>query len=157
MKPPNVKYVYPLRTERKEVDLPADIRKAIVVFNVESDRVEDMMHCDHNKAKLLKEIQVTASKDLTVVVLAPPTLAAEWKTTLGDKVTFIETTDSSDIKLKDTEASSQVPMYWVGSCTQNNFISGIGEHNAMFVGYAKNGDKTDQNTQKYNCHKIAEF
>jgi hypothetical protein len=157
MKPPNVKYVYPLRTERKEVDLPADIRKAIVVFNVESDRVEDMMHCDHNKAKLLKEIQVTASKDLTVVVLAPPTLAAEWKTTLGDKVTFIETTDSSDIKLKDTEASSQFPMYWVGSCTQNNFISGIGEHNAMFVGYAKNGDKTDQNTQKYNCHKIAEF
>ena len=48
-------------------------------------------------------------------------------------------------------------MYWVGSCTQNNFISGIGEHNAMFVGYAKNADKTDQNTQKYNCHKIAEY
>lgn len=48
-------------------------------------------------------------------------------------------------------------MYWVGSCTQNNFISGIGEHNAMMVGYAKNADKTDQNTQKYNCHKIAEF
>ena len=27
----------------------------------------------------------------------------------------------------------------------------------MFVGYAKGADKTDQNTQKFNCHKLAEF
>lgn len=36
---------------------------------------------------------------------------------------------------------SDLPMFWVGSCTQNNFVSGIGEHKALFVGYAKNGDK----------------
>ena len=81
----------------------------------------------------------------------------EVKETLGDRVIPVGTDHSEDVKLVRTGASADLPMYWVGSCSQSNLISGIGEHNAMFVGYAKNADKQDQNTQKYNCHKIAEF
>jgi len=65
------------------------------------------------------------------------------KESLGTKVTIVETSNSSDVKLTRSGKSAEQPMYWVGSCTQNNFISGIGEHNAMMVGYAKNADKTD--------------
>ena len=76
---------------------------------------------------------------------------------MGAKVTTVETSNSSSVKLVRGDKTKDLPMYWVGSCTQSNLISGIGEHNAMLVGYAKRADKTDQNTQKYNCHKIAEF
>ena len=79
MKPPNVKYVYPMAAERKSVALPGSFDKPIVVFNIESDRHDDMMHCDHNRAKLIKEVTDTTLTDLNVVVLAPPTLAAELK------------------------------------------------------------------------------
>ena len=47
-------------------------------------------------------------------------------------------------------------MVWVGSCTQMNMISAI-EHQALMLGYAKHADRTETNTQKFNCHKILEF
>ena len=143
MKPPNVKYVYPMTPERKEVKLPSSLKKAIVVFNVEADRYDDAMGCPHNREALMKEITATADKGLGVVVMGPPSMAEELKKAAGDKVTFVETANSSQIKLVRGAGTEDLKMYWVGSCTQNNFISGIGEHNAMMVGYAKNADKTD--------------
>lgn len=79
MKPPNVKYVYPMAEERTQVRLPANLKKAIVVFNVESDRHDDIMGCPHMREKMVKELEAAASKDYSVVILAPPTLAAELK------------------------------------------------------------------------------
>ena len=157
MKPSNVKYVYPMTTGRSDVQLPSTLSKAIVVFNVEADRHDDMAGCPEARAKLMKEIADTAAKGLGVVVLAPPSAAEEVKSAAGDKVTLIETTSPHSLQLVRGKGTEELPMYWVGSCTQNNFISGIGEHKAMMVGYAKRSDKTDQSTQKYNCHKIAEF
>jgi len=45
MKPPNVAYVYPLTMEREEVEIPASLAKkdSLVVFNVESERTDDIM------------------------------------------------------------------------------------------------------------------
>lgn len=45
MKPPNIRYVYPLTSARSEVKLNSGFKKAIVVFNVESERGYDMMGC----------------------------------------------------------------------------------------------------------------
>lgn len=157
MKPPNVRYVYPLTTARTEQRLPDTLSKAVVVFNVESDRYDDRMGCPKNRPALLKEIEATADAGLGVVVMAPATLAEEVRSSMGSKVTVVETSDASQVKLVRSAATEKLPMYWVGSCTQNNFISGIGEHKAMMVGYAKGQDSTEQNTQKYNCHKIAEY
>lgn len=79
MKPPNVKYVYPMMEERTEVKLPDTLKNAVVVFNVESDRHEDMMGCPENRAKLIKEIDALSGKDLSVVLMGPPSLMTEVK------------------------------------------------------------------------------
>lgn len=71
MKPPNVKYVYPMMSPRKEVTLPTTLKNAVVVFNVEADRYDDMMGCPENRAKLLKEIDSLSKNDLSVVLMAP--------------------------------------------------------------------------------------
>lgn len=123
--------------------MPNTLKKAIVVFNVEADRHDDMMACPKNREPLIKEISATVAKGLGVVVLAPASIAADLRTTLGEGATVIETKHSWSLKLVRAEGTEDLPMYWVGSCTQNNFISGIGEHQAMMVGYAKNADKDD--------------
>ena len=79
MKPPNVKYVYPMMEERTEVKLPDTLKNAVVVFNVESDRHDDMMGCPENRAKLIKEIDALSGKDLSVVLMGPPSLMTEVK------------------------------------------------------------------------------
>ena len=45
MKPPNVRYVYPLTKARDEVEIPEMLAKrdALIVFNAESERADDLM------------------------------------------------------------------------------------------------------------------
>ena len=40
MKPPNIQYVYPLKKERVEVEIPSVLaeRDSLIVFNAESER-----------------------------------------------------------------------------------------------------------------------
>jgi len=143
MKPPNVRYVYPLTTARSEVKLNSGFKKAIVVFNVESERGYDIMGCPSQREQMIKEIKYTSEQGVGVVVLAPPSLKEELGKQLPGSVQVVETTSPHSLKLV---GGDNLPMFWVGSCTQNNFISGMGEHQALFVGYAKNYDSTDQNT-----------
>lgn len=155
MKPPNVRYVYPLTAARSEVALNSGMKNAVVVFNVEAEKNGlDMMACPANREKLINEIKYTSEKGVGVVVMTPPERTGEFEAALSKDVQIISTSAPHSIKLT---GAGDLPMFWVASCTQNNFVSGMGEHKALFVGYAKGADKTDQNTQKFNCHKLAEF
>ena len=46
MKPPNIRYVYPLAKARDEVEIPERLVKkdALIVFNAEAEKVDDLMY-----------------------------------------------------------------------------------------------------------------
>lgn len=46
---------------------------------------------------------------------------------------------------------------WIGTCSQSNLITAIGIHRAPLLGYATDSFLGNQNTQKFNCHKLIEF
>ena len=48
-------------------------------------------------------------------------------------------------------------MVWVGTCSQANLLTAIGEHEAVFLGYAKGQTNVLTSSQKYTCHKVNEF
>ena len=54
MKPPNVRYVYPLAKARDEVEIPEMLTKndALIVFNAESERADDLMYDKEQQASL---------------------------------------------------------------------------------------------------------
>ena len=45
MKPPNIRYVYPLTKARDEVEIPEMLAKkdALIVFNAEAEKANDLM------------------------------------------------------------------------------------------------------------------
>ena len=78
MKPPNIRYVYPLTKLREEVVIPDHLSKkdALIVFNAEADRPDDVMYDQEQQASLQIQINDAMKEGLGVVVLAPPALAA---------------------------------------------------------------------------------
>ena len=50
MKPPNIRYVYPLTKPRDQVAIPDYLskRNALIVFNAEADKPDDVMF-DHEQ------------------------------------------------------------------------------------------------------------
>mmetsp|Transcript_40315 Transcript_40315/g.52790 ORF Transcript_40315/g.52790 Transcript_40315/m.52790 type:complete len:99 (-) Transcript_40315:274-570(-) len=44
-------------------------------------------------------------------------------------------------------------MVWVSTCNHENLLSAVGEHGAVFLGYAKSNTPS----QIYTCHKINEY
>jgi len=86
----------------------------------------------------------TLKDGLGVVVLAPPSLSKSLKERFSsEKALFIhETTNASQIKLVNRQNENQ-HLIWVSSCTQQNFINGIGVHGGLMLGYARNANKAD--------------
>ena len=97
---------------------------------------------------------------LGVIVLAPNSLAETLRSRFRDELETLlfvhETNNTSQLKLVNKQNPNQ-HLVWVSSCTQQNFISGIGVHKAIMIGYARNANSNAQNTQKFNCHKLSEF
>ena len=54
MKPPNIRYVYPLAKARDEIEIPGYLAQhgALVVFNAESERADDLMNDREQQASL---------------------------------------------------------------------------------------------------------
>jgi len=48
---------------------------------------------------------------------------------------YIETEAPHELKIVNTVKKDQL-LIWFGTCSQANLLSAIGEHNAVFVGYA---------------------
>ena len=82
MKPPNVRYVYPLAKPRDEIEIPEMLagKDALVVFNAESDRMDDLMYDKEQQASLTIQINDALKENLGVVVLAPASLAETLRT-----------------------------------------------------------------------------
>jgi len=156
MKPPNVKSVFPLHRESKEkVKLPDEFQNAkkLVIVNAESNRGDDLLSDILHKEFLFSLItKLTVDADVRVVLIAHDTLQPP----VQDRVHTIHTEDSVE-KVKFELTNIDQKAVWLGSCTQRNLISAIGNHKIPMVGYAKNSHSTDQNTQKYNCNKLLEF
>lgn len=87
MKPPNVRYVYPLTGARSEVQVNSGFKNAVVVFNLESDNHgQDRMCCPGNRAKLIDEIKHVSGTGVGVVVLAPPSIKEDLEGALSKDV-----------------------------------------------------------------------
>lgn len=61
-----------------------------------------------------------------------------------------------ELKIVNRKNEDQVYV-WVATCSQANLISAVGEHRAIFMGYAQGQTSVDTSVQKYNCHKVNEF
>ena len=77
MKPPNVRYVYPLAAKRDQVEIPEILAKkdSLVVFNAESERSDDLMNDKEQLTSLQITINDCLKEKIGVIILAPPTLA----------------------------------------------------------------------------------
>ena len=61
MKPPNVRYVYPMTPDFSEVEMPEHLKDkaSIIIFKIESERPDDLMHDLVHLEKLLGQIKET--------------------------------------------------------------------------------------------------
>ena len=79
------------------------------------------------------------SKGLGLVILAPKSAANSIKERFSDEVgkrLWVHETDRPhELKIVNRKNESQVYV-WVATCSQANLLSAIGEHNAVFMGYA---------------------
>jgi len=147
MKPPNVRYVYPLAIAQTEVEIPSYLasKDALIVFNAESERMDDLMYDKEQQESLKIQINDALKENLGVIVLCPPSLAEMLKTRFADdlkKLLFIhETTFAYQVKLVNKSNPNQ-HLVWVASCTQQNIINGIGIHKGIMIGYARNAQST---------------
>ena len=117
----------------------------MIVFNAESERMDDLMYDKEQQESLKIQINDALKENLGVIVLCPPSLAEMLKTRFADdlkKLLFIhETTFAYQVKLVNKSNPNQ-HLVWVASCTQQNIINGIGIHKGIMIGYARNAQST---------------
>ena len=79
MKPLNVRYVYPLVPVRKDMPLPKELqdKEVVVIFNIESDRADDLMNDKFQVDYLRSHIHETLqqAKDIGVLIMLPESLS----------------------------------------------------------------------------------
>jgi len=143
-KPPNVRYVYPLAPDGEEIVMPDHLKDkdSIAIFNIESERPDDLMHdlafLERLRANIKLVLQVTSSQT-GVVIMGSKNLtdvfAELFSSHLDSRVHLVTTEKSGALRLQ----SSNQTLVWVSSCTQANLLS-ASEHGAFLIGYAKNSD-----------------
>lgn len=90
--------------------------------------------------------------------MAPPKESRAFRERFADELSknvwIIETERPHELQIVNKAKEQHIT--WVSSCTQANIISGVGEHNAIMIGYAYGQTQLDTSVQKFNCHKINE-
>ena len=87
MKPPNVRYVYPLASKRDQVEIPEMLAKkdSLVVFNAESEKGDDLMNDKEQLTSLQITINDCLKEKIGVIILAPPSLAESLRNRFFDE------------------------------------------------------------------------
>ena len=125
-KPLNIRYVYPMIRMRPVVDLPENLRnkELIVVFNIESDRPDDLMYEEIYVAKLHTVVRTILEQvdGVGVLVLIPSTMSevfsGDFRETFKNNYEVISLTDQGPFTYRfQNPVNLEQRFIWVSSCT----------------------------------------
>ena len=181
MKPPNVKPVYPIRKQKaqkeqiyitsyKKNNLYSGKKGPVVIWNLESLNPRSPMYAFSESQDMdyflrsFRELDYMWKKDYDLYILAHPS-QAKMVQKVVDSYDFGPVQEVSVHAIEDpfntnfTDFSADMisqwnrPVFWMGMCTQQNFIAAIENFKAVFIGYAN----PKVQTQVFNCHKVEQF
>lgn len=121
-KPLNVQYVYPLTVDRTPVEVPDYLqdKKGLVIFNVEANREDDIMHRQDQMTSLRLLLGEAIGKGLGMVILCPPRearhLEDHFQDDVGKLIWIVETEEPHSLKIVNSANPGQLYV-WISTCS----------------------------------------